>query len=129
MGSIISCVEDLDHLHWTQLKKGIPAKAKRVLAVDDTQVLIELENGSYTVAGRRHTPNGNWAVLQYGLDKFQSSVLEGLVKFGVITKDQLAEHRKSTAERRARDEQRYAKDMLKKACGTLGIPVPATEGS
>ena len=40
MGTIISKIEQLDRIRWTQLRKGRVVKANRVLAVDDTQVII-----------------------------------------------------------------------------------------
>ena len=124
MGTIISKIEEIDRIHWTQLRKGRPTAAKRVIAVDETQVIIELENGSYTVAGHRHSPNGNWPVLGYGFDRFVSAVLDGLVRFGILTKEQVSEHKKDVAARRAVTEQRHARKSLQSACKTLGIPVP-----
>lgn len=124
MGTIISKIEEVDRIRWTQLRKGRVANAKRVLAVDETQVIIELANGEYTVAGRRHSPNGNWAVLHYGLDRFTSKVLDGLVKLGVLTKDQAQRHKVGAKESSEAAARRMAMNSLKHSCETLGIPVP-----
>jgi hypothetical protein len=124
MGTIISKIEEIDSIHWTQLVKGRPTNAKRVIALDETTVIIELENGSYTIAGRRHSPNGKWAVLGYGLDKFGKGVLDGLVRFGILTKDQVSAHLEDVKARSEMREKNYARKSLAEACKTLGIRVP-----
>lgn len=124
MGIIISKIEEVDRIRWVQLRKGRVVKAKRVLAVTEQSAIIELEDGTYTVAGHRHSANGNWAVLGYGLDRFTGGVLDGLVRLGILTKDQVAAHKAHQIERQARQRKKYALDDLEKACATLGIPVP-----
>lgn len=126
MGSIISSIEQIDRIHWKQLRKGRPVKAIRVMAIDETQVIIELEGGSYTIAGRRHTPNGNWAVMGYGLDRFGAAVLDGLVRMGILSKEQVSAHKKREAEKRSAQDKKYAVRRLEDACATLGIPVPVS---
>lgn len=124
MGKIISRIEEIDSIHWTQLRKGRVQAARRVLAVTDTAVIVELANGTYTVAGFRHAPNGKWAVMGYGLDRFTGAVLDGLVKIGVLTKEQVSAHKKAEQERSNARNTKYSIDRLKEACKQLGIAVP-----
>lgn len=129
MGCIISKIEDIDRLRWTQLRKGRVVKASRVVMVDEVQAIIELTNGDYTVVGRRHTPNGKWAMLGYGFDRFEKSVLDGLVRMGIVTRQQVDEHLGSLARSRDRQRRKDALDDLKQACETLGIEVPDVPGA
>lgn len=124
MGVIISKIEEINHIHWAELRKGRVTKATRVLAVDDTTVLIELANGEYTVAGRRHAPNGKWAVLEYGLCRFTGGVLDGLVRLGILTTEQVSDHKKSVKTSAEERERKYVARNLEEACKALGIPTP-----
>lgn len=124
MGTIISKIEEIEHIRWTTPRKGRVVAAKRVLFVDDGAAIIELATGEFTVAGRHHTPNGNWAVLGYGLDRFTGGVLDGLVKLGILTKEHVKAHKNNQKKRHDESERRWAEKSLAKACETLGIPVP-----
>lgn len=124
MGCIISNIEEIDSIRWTELRKGRVTRASRVLRLDDQAVLIELENGTFTVAGIRHSPNGNWAVLGYGLDRFTGGVLDGLVRLGILTKAQVQDHKKRQQERKEDRDRKFARKQLATACETLGIEIP-----
>jgi len=125
MGVIISSISQIDNLRFDKLRKGHVTKAARVLLLDDGVAIVELATGAFTVVGRRHSPDGNWAVLGYGLDKFTGSVLDGLVRFGILTKSQVSEHKKHVQARHDANERKYAIERLKSACETLGIEMPA----
>lgn len=129
MGTIISKIEDIDNIIWTQLKKGRVAAAKRVIALTDTSVIIELDNGQYTVAGQRHAVNGNWAVLGYGIDKFSSAVLDGLVRMGILSKEQVSAHKADVRAREEDRERKSAEKRLAEACETLGIENPISKAA
>lgn len=129
MGTIISKIEDIDNIRWTQLKKGKVVTATRVIAVTDTSVLIELADGRFTVAGQRHSVNGNWAVLGYGIDKFSSAVLDGLVRIGILSKAQVSEHKAHVKARDEEQKRKYAAKYLAEACETLGIPNPLSDAA
>ena len=124
MGVICSNLESIDRIHWTQVRKGRVTKAVRVLLVDENAAIIELADGSFTVAGRRHTPNGKWAVLSYGFDKFGKSILDGLATMGIISRDDVKVHLNQVKVHSAERERKYAEKSLINACEKLGIPVP-----
>lgn len=124
MGSIISKIEEIDRIRWTQPRKGRVMKASRVLFTDETTAIIELASGAYTVAGHRHSPNGNWAVMGYGLDRFGGAILDGLVRLGILTKEQVSAHKKASAEARKKYDAAWRKKAIREHCAELGIPVP-----
>lgn len=130
VGTIISNIESIDSIHWTQLRKGRVTAARRVVALDDTSVIIELANGEFTVAGRRHTPE--WQVGCAGLwfrQDGQEAVLDGLASLGIITKDGVKAHVKVTKAKSEERERKFAEQSLIAACNKLGIPVPTLEGN
>lgn len=127
MGTIVSRISELDNIRWTQPKKGRVMNAKRILFTDETTAIIELENGSYTVAGRRHSANGNWAVIDYGIDNFSQAVLNGLARLGILSREQVKEHIATTKERHAARERKYAIKRLNEICEELGIKAPLVE--
>lgn len=124
MGVIISKIENIDRIRWTQPKKGRVLKASRVMFTDDTTAIIELENGQFTVAGRRHSPNGNWAVLGYGIDKFTGAVLDGLVRLGILSKQEVAAHKRDAKARSDAADRKWREKAIREHCEELGIPVP-----
>lgn len=131
MGMIMSFSEALERVRFTKLRKGRVHKADLVVLLDrphDTGpdwALVKLANGEWTVLGARHTPNGNWACMDYGLDHLDKSVLDALVKAGALDPETRAEHeRRVLASKDCRDK-KYARESLKRACATLGIPIPA----
>lgn len=124
MGSIISSIQEIDGIRWTKLRKGRPQKVKRALQITDAAVLLEFDNGKFTIVGRHHDPDGNWAVLGYGLDKFEKTVLDGLVRMSMLTKEQVENHIASVSAGREKRERAKAKEFLVAVCAKLGIPVP-----
>lgn len=124
MGVIISRIGEIETLRWTELRKGQVTRVKRAIRINETDVILELENGNLTVVGHRHTPNGNWAVQGYGLTKFNKTVLQGLVRMGILTKDQVHAHLLEVEARDKACERRGALKSLTSACEKLGIPVP-----
>lgn len=125
MGCIISKIEEIDRIRWTQPRKGRVMKAARVVFTDETTAIIELADGQFTVAGRRHSPNGNWAVLGYGLDQFTGAVLDGLVRLGILTKEQVSAHKKAASDASKAGDAKWRKKAIREHCEKLGIPVPA----
>jgi hypothetical protein len=130
MGCIISLNGALERLQFASPKKGVVHKAECLVMLDkryDTGpdvALIKLASGEWTVLGSRHTPNGNWAVMGYGLEGFDKCVLSALVKSGAISATDMREHMDAVAradEKRGRDQ--AVKD-LQSACQRLGISVP-----
>lgn len=125
MGTIISKIEDIDGIRWTQLRKGRVTKAKRVLCFNDmNHAIVELENGEFTVIGGRHTPNGNWAVLSYGLDKFTQAVLYGLSTMGILTKSQVKQHIDATKIASESRDRNFQIKRVKELCEELGVEPP-----
>lgn len=131
MGMICGDDDTIGGLRFTALKKGRVYKGCEVVVLQKVDggtgpdvCLIKLSDGTYTVCGSRHTPNGNWAVQGYGLRKFDKSVLGALIKLGAITKDAVSAHVESEKARKEKSEKHYARIALGKACETLGIPVP-----
>lgn len=125
MGIIISKIEEIDQIRWTQPRNGRVMKATRVLFTDETTAIIELATGEFTIAGRRHSPNGKWAVVGYGLDKFGGAVLDGLVRLGILTKEQVSAHKKVASEAKKARDAKWRKEAIREHCAELGIPVPA----
>lgn len=124
MGCIISPSEAIERTRFSELRKGRVVKASRVLRLDDRAFLIELGNGEITVVGRRHGPNGNCALLGYGRDDFSGAVLDGLVSFGIITRDEVREHKAAITRADRKRLIHDAKKRLQRACEDLGIPTP-----
>lgn len=124
MGVILSNIEEIENIRWETLKKGRVQKAVKILSIEDGVAIVELANGSFTVIGRRHSPNGNWAVMGYGLDMFTGSVLDGLVKIGILTKENVSDHKKRQKEREYERSKNRAKKDLINACNELGIKIP-----
>lgn len=128
MGMIISTVGEVENIRWAQLQKGRVVKCKRVLAFNDSNhAIIELENGQYTVIGGRHGPNGNWAVLSYGLDHFTQKVLYGLVRLGILDKKQVAEHIRTADARDKASTRRSNIRRLLQLCEELGLDPPVVK--
>lgn len=117
-------IKEIENLVWTQLKKGQVQNAKRVLLYGDQTAIVELENGRYTVIGRHHSPNGGFAVLNYGLDHFSQAVLHGLARMGVLDKKQVAAHIATTGERSKARERKQDMRRIRELCEANGIPVP-----
>lgn len=128
MGSIISAVEAVEQLRFVQVKKGDTPEVTRALHLGDNCYLLQLKGGSFTVAGRSSEGslvNGNCAVLGFGTEGSTSKpVMDGLVRLGVITKEQAAEHVRVATEGRARRQRKHDLQALKRVCEDLGIPVP-----
>lgn len=124
MGIIISNIESIDSIRWEQPKKGRVMKASRVMFIDETTAIIEMGNGRFTVAGRRHSPNGNWAVLGYGLDKFTGAVLDGLVRIGILSKQDVAAHKKDAKAKYDESDRKWREKSIKEHCKVLGLTVP-----
>lgn len=128
MGHVISKIEEIDRIHWTQLRKGRVVKGVDILLINDTNhALVKLPNGSYTVVGGRHSPNGNWAVTNYGLDHFTQAVLHGMVRLGVLTKEMVSEHIATAGERKAAQDRKYNIKRLNEICAELGIEAPKVD--
>jgi hypothetical protein len=130
MGGLISASEALERLRFSSPKKGVVHRAELVVMLDkqrDTGPdvgLVKLADGSWTVLGSHHTPNGNWAVLGYGLDAFDKGVLKALVKAGAITAEDVQRHIEAAERGRAFRARKEAIKSLERACEDLGIPVP-----
>jgi len=126
MGHIISHMESINRVRFTKLRSGRPANVKRALDLGNGGVLLELENGSYSVVGPRQANaiNGNWAVLGYGNTTPTKAVLYGLAKMGVVRHGDVRAHVQRAKERARASEVKYAKESLERACKTLGIEVP-----
>lgn len=131
MGMISGHDDTIGALRFTGLRKGTVYKNCEVVILQKSGTgtgpdiaLIKTKNGKYTIAGARHTPNGNWAVIGYGLSKLDKSVLGALVKMGAITEQDVADHVAKEKARKAKSEKHYAKQSLARACETLGIPNP-----
>lgn len=128
MGTIISSIGAIENVIWSKLRKGHVTKCKSVLLVrDDGVAIVELENGSFTVIGRHHSPNGNWAVLGYGLDDFTQSVLHGLVKLGILNSKQVKDHIATADERKKALERKQSIRRLEEICKELGVDAPKVE--
>lgn len=125
MGNIISPIKDIENIQWTQLRKGQVRTAKRILVINDgNHAIVEMSNGEYTFIGGRHSPNGNFAVLNYGVDSFSQVVLHGLTRIGVLDKKQVAEHIATIKERYAARERKHAMKRIRELCEENNIPVP-----
>ncbi len=128
MGTIISSVSDVENIRWTKLLKGRVVNAKRVIVLDDRGcAIIELENGSFTVVGQHHGPNNNWAVLGYGLDHFTQAILHGLVRIGILDRQQIKEHIRTAEQRKLAMDRKQNVKWLKELCEKLGVEPPVTE--
>lgn len=132
MGSIVSSVLDLAKLEWTTLRKGQVTKAKRVLLIENGILLIELENSQLVVLqtsmNRATALVGPFAHINYGLTEASQRVLNALVLFGIITKDQMKAHINKVKTQQAIEERQYHIERLKTACKNLGIECPTVEG-
>lgn len=130
MGMIMSFSEAIERLRFTSLQKGRVHKAECVVILDrpsptgPDMALVKLANGEWTVLGSRHTPNGNWAVMDQGLTRFDKNVLDALVKAGAITPEDRQEHERRVVAAKEERDRKYARESLERACATLGIPVP-----
>lgn len=132
MGCIISAQDALERLRFVNLTKGRVHKAESIVVLQRTDggtgpdvALVKMANGDWTVLGSRHSPNGNWAVMGYGLTKFDKGVLDALVKVGAITREDMDRHIANAEGYRAARERRHAIESLTRACAELGIEVPA----
>jgi hypothetical protein len=132
MGCIIGNQDTIERARFTALPFGRVVKAQSVILLEHRDggrdgnqvVLIKLENGEFTVAGRYHGPNGNWAVLDYGSSEQDKRVLSGLVKMEFVTQADVDAHIANVAAQTAKRERKYAIESLQRACADLGIPVP-----
>lgn len=124
MGRIISKVAALEKLSFGKLKKGQVYKNCEVIQITDGSFMAKKSNGEFVIAGGRSAISGNYAVLNYGMDEFSRSVLNGLVAIGALTKDEVAEHLNATKAAKAKREKQYTIDALRRNCEELGVPVP-----
>jgi hypothetical protein len=115
----------LEQVWFDELKKGHVYKNCEVVRVDDTGILIKRPNGRYSVYGRHFSPNKKIALLGWGLEGFAKSVMQGLVKIGALTKEQVDNHIAGEEYRRETRDARYAVERIRKACEELGVKVPA----
>lgn len=128
MGTIISTIDEIENIYWTQLRKGRVEKATEILVFNDNNhAIVKLANGKFTVVGGRHSPNGNFAVLSYGLDHFTQAVLHGLARLGVLNKAMVKEHIATADERRKASERKYNIKRLNELCNELGIEAPKVD--
>lgn len=124
MGHIISRLEDIASVSFTNIPKGRVVKASRVVKLTDAGYLIELANGKHIAVGQYHVANGKWAVANYGLDHFSRTVLNALVKMDVIKKEHVTEHLKNVEKKQDERNRKHAIKQLKDVCETLNIPMP-----
>lgn len=124
MGTIMSVEKALENVSWTRLPKGRRVDVEAALSLDDGSVLLRLKNDRFTLVGRYHVPNGSFTVLHYD----NRTVLNGLVRMGVLTKEQVANHLARVKEGKAETDRKFAIRSLKKACEALGVPVPEIKG-
>ena len=132
MGCIIGDQDTIEAARFTALPRGKVVKAQSVVLLDRYEgnkaglqvVLIKLADGEFTVAGRRHAPNGNWAVLDYGTDQLEKNVLTGLVKMGFVTQRDVDDHINRAQARKEARSRKWAIESLERACADLGIAVP-----
>jgi len=124
MGTILSEVAEIENIRWKLPKKGAVLDAKRILFISETSAIIELSDGSFTVAGQRHSVNGKWAVMNYGLDDFTQAVLYGMVRIGVLKKEGVKAHIASATTRHEARERKYNINSLRRICEELKIPMP-----
>lgn len=131
MGMIMSFSDAIERIRFTSPKKGVVHKAELLVMLQKREggtgpdvALVKLASGEWTVLGSRHTPNGNWGVMGYGLSKFNKSVLDALVKAGAISAETRDEHERRVVASREAQNRKWAIRQLDEACKTLGIPVP-----
>jgi hypothetical protein len=131
MGMIMSISRALEHLRFVSPAKGRVHKAELIVMLDKREgktgpdvALVKLASGEWTVLRSRHTPNGNWACMGYGLDWLQANTLKALVRAGAITEDQRLTHLRNEEARRAKSERAHHLKMLTQSCEALGISVP-----
>lgn len=131
MGCIISMSTALDGLRFTSLKKGRVYSAPKVLLLDRADkctgpdvALLQLSSGEWTVLGSRHAPNGSWAVMGYGIESRDKSVLKALVTAQAISQADLDVHMGAVEAAKLARQREYLLKTLKNTCAELGIPVP-----
>jgi len=124
MGAIISKEGTIDSLRFSNIRVGRVANAKRILRLDKSTALIELESGAFTLTGHGSHLNGNVAIVNFGSSGPSKAVLDGLVKMGVITaaaRKRHIDHIKARAKVRDANNAAY---QLQKQCKELGVPMP-----
>lgn len=131
MGGIISVSEMIERARFTSLKRGRVYKGAELIVMERRDggtgpdvALVKLADGSFSVLGSRHTPNGNWAVLSYGVSHFDQCVLQALVTLGAVSQADMDAHvaaAKKAAERRDRDA---TVRRLLECCDELGVIPP-----
>lgn len=128
MGMIVSRVAEVEKSHFTIPPKNRVMKCDSVVRIDEADYMVKLANGQLIhVHGRNATPNGNVAIMGYGLDRASERTLRAMVAIGAITQQQMDEHVNQLAASRDARERARAKEQLTLACTTLGIPTPFVE--
>lgn len=120
MGHIMSVEEAISDITWTKLPKGRPMNVEKAMSLGDGSVLLKLANGTYALAGRHHSPDGPYSVIHYS----NRTVLNGLVRMGVLTKEQVKSHLDAVKASKEKQDRKWAMSSLRQACEKLGIEVP-----
>lgn len=128
MGSIMSVVEALDRLRFRPIKKGAVVRGVDVLQGEDGVALVRHPDDSITALGSHGASmvNGNLAILGYGGTHGYSTsraVLDGLVRLGVLTREQVQEHVARVDARRQERVEKDAARSLGSVVENLGVDV------
>lgn len=126
MGVILSKHEEIERAHFRPLKKGQVYKAIQVMRLEDGTAIVQLRDATFSVVGRKDSLNDAIALSGVTLqDGWSGTILRGLVRMGIVSKETAEAHSRETAARSRRSHVRDQLRSLKRSCDELGIPLPA----
>jgi hypothetical protein len=114
----------LGELNFTKLKAGQVYKGCEVVRITETCVIIKTSQGSFAIGGPQRAVTGHYSVINWGADDFSKSVLDGIVRIGAVTKDDVDRHVNAIKERRKRESEARKLKYAKEALTELGLSVP-----
>jgi hypothetical protein len=128
MGRISSKVEPIASLTFEKTRKGRVLKNVDIMQIDESTAIVRKKNGPLSIIGRlAHLNESRYLIINFGIQEHSRVVLDGLVKMGVLTKDQVSEH---VENEKKVSEEKDRKNLLKRLsdiCNDLGIPVPEVD--